>query len=67
MLNTFNDSLISLITNKRRSLLLNSNTFTKVACSFEKHLIVVGAGHIIGQDGLIEKLKTKGYTITRLE
>ncbi|GFZ32680.1 hypothetical protein CSC2_32060 [Clostridium zeae] len=35
--------------------------------SDDKYFIVVGAAHIIGQDGLIEKLKAKGYTITRLE
>jgi uncharacterized protein YbaP (TraB family) len=29
-------------------------------------LIVVGAAHLIGPDGLVEKLKAKGYKVERI-
>ncbi|WP_238884126.1 TraB/GumN family protein [Clostridium sp. YIM B02551] len=35
--------------------------------SNDKYFIVVGAGHVVGEDGLVTLLKDKGYTITRLE
>ncbi|MBP1904534.1 uncharacterized protein YbaP (TraB family) [Paenibacillus turicensis] len=30
------------------------------------YFIVVGASHMLGQDGIVTKLKEKGYTVTRL-
>lgn len=33
----------------------------------KKYFIVVGAGHIVGEDGIIKALEDKGYSITRLE
>lgn len=33
----------------------------------KKYFIVVGAGHIVGEDGIIKALEDKGYAITRLE
>jgi uncharacterized protein len=32
----------------------------------EPALVVVGAAHLIGRDGLIELLKQRGYTIEQL-
>ena len=32
----------------------------------ENYLVVVGAGHLTGKDGLIEMLKAKGYTVEQL-
>lgn len=32
----------------------------------ETYFVVVGAGHMLGEDGIVTKLKEKGYTITRL-
>lgn len=32
----------------------------------EKALVVVGAAHLVGQDGLIELLKQRGYTVEQL-
>lgn len=29
------------------------------------YFVVVGAGHMLGQDGIVTKLKEKGYTVTR--
>lgn len=33
----------------------------------DKYFVVVGAGHVVGEDGIINQLEDKGYTITRLE
>lgn len=33
----------------------------------EKELVLVGAGHLVGPDGLIESLKKKGYEVRQLE
>ncbi|MDD7795872.1 TraB/GumN family protein [Clostridium sp. 'White wine YQ'] len=33
----------------------------------DKYFIVVGAEHVVGEDGLVTLLKNKGYTVTRLE
>lgn len=33
----------------------------------KKYFIVVGAGHVVGEDGIIKALEDKGYSITRLE
>ncbi|MBL4933474.1 TraB/GumN family protein [Clostridium paridis] len=35
--------------------------------SNDKYFIIVGAGHVVGEDGLVTLLKDKGYTVTRLE
>jgi uncharacterized protein YbaP (TraB family) len=32
----------------------------------ENYLVVVGAGHLIGKDGLISLLRSKGYSVTQL-
>lgn len=32
----------------------------------ETYFVVVGAGHMLGEDGIVTKLKEKGYTVTRL-
>lgn len=32
----------------------------------EKEFILVGAGHLVGSDGIIEALKRKGYTVEKL-
>jgi uncharacterized protein YbaP (TraB family) len=32
----------------------------------ENILVIVGAGHLIGADGLVEMLKRKGYTVDQL-
>ena len=32
----------------------------------EKHLIVAGIGHLVGRDGLVRMLRTKGYSVRQL-
>jgi uncharacterized protein YbaP (TraB family) len=38
----------------------------KMASQAETVLLVVGAGHLVGKDGLIESLKTRGYTVEQM-
>ncbi|HEX4346566.1 MAG TPA: TraB/GumN family protein, partial [Vicinamibacterales bacterium] len=44
----------------------NSNWLPKIEALFLRprpSLVVVGAAHLIGPDGLLQSLKTRGYTI----
>lgn len=34
--------------------------------SKETYFVVVGAAHMVGEDGIVNRLKEKGYTVTRL-
>jgi uncharacterized protein YbaP (TraB family) len=34
--------------------------------SKETYFVVVGAAHMVGEDGIVTRLKEKGYTVTRL-
>lgn len=34
--------------------------------SKQTYFVVAGAGHMLGEDGIVTKLKEKGYTVTRL-
>ncbi|MNO06309.1 TraB family protein [compost metagenome] len=34
--------------------------------SKETYFVVVGALHMVGKDGIVTRLKEKGYTVTRL-
>lgn len=48
----------------------NENMLSKIEgfiSENKKYFIVVGAGHLVGEDGIIKALEDKGYSITRLE
>ncbi|ERK29038.1 TraB/GumN family protein [Clostridium intestinale] len=48
----------------------NKNMISKIEgfiSENKKYFIVVGAGHIVGEDGIIRALEDKGYAVTRLE
>ena len=47
----------------------NNNWMPKIEALFARRgraLVVVGAAHLVGPDGLLAKLRAKGYTIEQL-
>ena len=32
----------------------------------ENYLVIVGVGHLVGEDGLVKLLKDKGHTVRRM-
>lgn len=36
------------------------------AANTDDHLVVVGAMHLLGSDGVVEKLRAKGYKVDRV-
>jgi len=47
----------------------NINMLSKIEMllkSKEEYFIVIGAGHLVGEDGIINRLKEKGYSVEQL-
>jgi uncharacterized protein YbaP (TraB family) len=53
----------ALITNRNRSWIPKLESLIK---GKDDALVVVGAGHLVGKEGVIELLRAKGYTIEQL-
>jgi len=53
----------ALITNRNRSWIPKLET---LITGKDDALVVVGAGHLVGKDGVVELLRSKGYTIEQL-
>src|SRR5262245_58181778 len=59
----FPDVYAKLISERNRSWLPKIESYLRVA---KKTLVVVGAAHLVGRDGVVELLRRKGYSVEQL-
>ena len=53
----------TMITNRNRSWIPKLESLIR---GKDDALVIVGAGHLVGKDGVVELLRAKGYTIEQL-